>query len=165
MDTPKEESKTNPPKRKSFVFDKDALPGESKFKEEHAHIPSRIKMIRMAKSLSQDYVAGKLGISQKAYSKIENSETRLNVDKLLRISDILEEPLNSLIGDGQSPVLADFSNRTGGDNVIFQQKENEKLEALYKDLLAAKEEIIRSKERELKMKDELIALLKKSQRS
>jgi transcriptional regulator with XRE-family HTH domain len=162
METSKEENKTTPPKRKSFVFDKDALPGESKFKEEQLHIPSRIKMIRLSKSLSQDYVASKLGISQKAYSKIENSETRLNVDKLLRISDILEEPLNALIGDGQSPVLADFSNRTGGDNVIYQEKENEKLEALYKELLEAKEEIIRSKERELKMKDELIAMLRKA---
>lgn len=42
----------------------------------------KIKKIRELKGYSQDYVANKLAISQRAYSKIESGETRLHWDRM-----------------------------------------------------------------------------------
>lgn len=53
-------------------------------------IADLVKKTRYEKNYSQDHIAKKLGITQKAYSKIENNETKLNVDTLTRIAEILE---------------------------------------------------------------------------
>ena len=58
-------------------------------------IADRLKKIRMEKNVSQDFLSKKLGFTQKAYSKIENNETKLNVDVLQRISEVLEVPIES----------------------------------------------------------------------
>jgi transcriptional regulator with XRE-family HTH domain len=38
------------------------------------NIGEKIRQIRDLKGLSQEYISGKLGISQRAYSKIERNE-------------------------------------------------------------------------------------------
>lgn len=50
----------------------------------------KIKSIRKNSGYSQEYVAEKLGISQKAYSDIESGKTRLKNEVLHEISKILE---------------------------------------------------------------------------
>ncbi|WP_027380995.1 helix-turn-helix domain-containing protein [Chryseobacterium daeguense] len=49
-----------------------------------------IRKIRRSKDFTQEYMAFEMGISQKAYSDIENSKVKINLDILTRISDILE---------------------------------------------------------------------------
>jgi transcriptional regulator with XRE-family HTH domain len=48
-----------------------------------------LKRYRIEKKYSQEYVAHKLGISQKAYSKIEAGTTELTVRRLTQIAAIL----------------------------------------------------------------------------
>jgi transcriptional regulator with XRE-family HTH domain len=108
-------------------------------------IADRLKKIRIDKNVSQDFLAKKLGFTQKAYSKIENNETKLNVEVLQRISEILEIPVESFFTNNNQPILNDFSNRTGGDNVIYKNNSVEKIEELYKKLLDSKDEVIKSK--------------------
>jgi transcriptional regulator with XRE-family HTH domain len=105
--------------------------------------------MRLKKNYSQDYIAKKLGISQKAYSKIENNETRLNVEALLSISEILEIPVNNFFGDSKAPMLNDFSSGRDGDNVIYKTINDNAKEDLYQQLLKAKEEIIQAKNNEI----------------
>lgn len=50
----------------------------------------KIRILRQQKGLSQENIAFELGISQKALSKIENGESSLSYDKLLKIAKILE---------------------------------------------------------------------------
>jgi transcriptional regulator with XRE-family HTH domain len=50
----------------------------------------RLREIRLRKGLSQENIALELKITQKAYSKIENGETSLNHDKLLKVAKVLE---------------------------------------------------------------------------
>ncbi|WP_121966991.1 helix-turn-helix domain-containing protein [Myroides sp. N17-2] len=50
----------------------------------------KIKSIRKNSGYSQEYVAEKLGISQKAYSDIESGKTRLKNEVLHEIAKILE---------------------------------------------------------------------------
>lgn len=114
-------------------------------------VSDRLKKIRLEKNISQDFIAKKMGFTQKAYSKIENNETKLNVDVLQRISEILEVPIETFFNNSQQPILNDFSNRTGGDNVIYKNNSIEKVEELNEKLLKLKDEIIESKNSEIQM--------------
>ncbi len=49
-----------------------------------------IRKIRRSRDLTQEYMAFEMGISQKAYSDIENSKVKINLEILTKISDILE---------------------------------------------------------------------------
>jgi transcriptional regulator with XRE-family HTH domain len=102
-------------------------------------IADLVKKTRYDKNYSQDYIAKKLGITQKAYSKIENNETKLNVDTLTRIAEILEVDVASFFNSSEKPVLNDFSTRTGGDNVIYKNNSIEKIEELYREIIKAKD--------------------------
>ena len=112
-------------------------------------VAARLKQIRLKKNFSQEYVASKIGLSQKAYSKIENNETRLNVETLLLLSEVLETPIAEFFTNSKNPILNDFSSARTGDNVIYKQEADKKMEELFEKLLAAKDEIIRSKVEEI----------------
>lgn len=66
-------------------------------------ITDEIRRLRMAKSFSQDYMAEKLGITQQAYSKIENQISEASISRLQQICEILDVPLPNLLGleDGE----------------------------------------------------------------
>lgn len=49
-----------------------------------------IRRIRESKDYTQDYLAVKLNISQNAYSKIELGYTKITVERLFQIAQILE---------------------------------------------------------------------------
>ncbi|MDV3879520.1 transcriptional regulator [Elizabethkingia anophelis] len=49
-----------------------------------------IRQIRRNKDLTQEYMALELGISQKAYSDLENCKVKMNMTTLLKVADILE---------------------------------------------------------------------------
>lgn len=49
-----------------------------------------IRKIRRSKDFTQEYMAFEMGISQKAYSDIENSKVKINLEILTKISNILE---------------------------------------------------------------------------
>lgn len=51
---------------------------------------NKLKELRQKKGLTQENIAVELGISQKAYSKIENNKVCLSNEKMARISEILE---------------------------------------------------------------------------
>lgn len=57
----------------------------------------KIKQIRELKNFTQEYVAQKLGLSTRAYSKIETGETQLTINRLNEISKVLGiEPMDIL---------------------------------------------------------------------
>ena len=68
-------------------------------------IATKIKKIRELKGYSQDYIASQVEISQRAYSKIENGETRLRWDHLSAISKTLEMDPMELISFDDSLVF------------------------------------------------------------
>lgn len=65
------------------------------------HMPGTlIRRYREMRNYSQKYVAGQMGISQNAYSKIENNVTQLTVQHIKQLSAILEiSPLELLKDD------------------------------------------------------------------
>lgn len=58
-----------------------------------------IKQYRELRNYSQEYVAKKMGISQNAYSKIENNITQVTVNHLKSISVTLDVPVMDLLRD------------------------------------------------------------------
>lgn len=60
---------------------------------------SVIRKYRELRNYSQDYVARKMGISQNAYSKIENNITQLTVNHIKQISQVLEVSMMDLLRD------------------------------------------------------------------
>ena len=82
-------------------------------------IGHKIRRIREIKNYSQDYIAQKLEISPKAYSKIESEETRLSVDRLYQLAEILEVKPEDLLNFDEKIVIHSISN---GDGVVFHKE-------------------------------------------
>lgn len=49
-----------------------------------------IRKIRRDRDFTQEYMAFEMGISQKAYSDIENSKVKINLEILTKVSNILD---------------------------------------------------------------------------
>lgn len=60
---------------------------------------NKIKTCRKNKGFSHEYMAYKLDISQTAYNNIENQTSKLSVERLIQISDILEQPIFYFLGE------------------------------------------------------------------
>lgn len=60
-------------------------------------VATNIRNKREELNYTQEYLAAKLNISQNAYSKIELGYTKITVDRLFQIADILETDLTQLI--------------------------------------------------------------------
>jgi len=58
-----------------------------------------IRKYRELRNYTQEYVAREMGISQNAYSKIENNYTQLTVNHIKQISRILEVSIMDLLKD------------------------------------------------------------------
>ena len=107
-----------------------------------------IKRARQKRGVSHEAMAVNLGITQAAYTKIERSETKLTVDRLLKIAEILDVKMEELLGLTTQSFHQDIhDNETV--NAISQQK----VETLYQDNKEVYEKLIAAK-------DEQIALLK-----
>jgi len=62
-----------------------------------ASLIGRIRKRREALNYSQEYLAAKLCISQKTYSKLELQHNKLTVERLLQICDVLEVDIKDML--------------------------------------------------------------------
>ncbi len=60
-------------------------------------IGARIKRLREGRNYTQEYMAGKLGISQNTYSKIETGSIKLTTDRLKDIAAVLEVSVENIL--------------------------------------------------------------------
>lgn len=84
-----------------------------------------IRKIRRDRDLTQEYMAFEMGISQKAYSDIENSKVKINLEILTKISDIL----NIKPSD-----ICSISHKCGNND--YEDKYNELIEYMKKNNIA-----------------------------
>ena len=59
-----------------------------------------IRDIREDKNLTQAMMAEKLGLSETGYAKVERGESRLDIDRIQKIANILEISIADLIPFG-----------------------------------------------------------------
>jgi len=59
----------------------------------------KIKTCRKDKGYSHEYMAYKLDISQATYTNIENQTSKLSVERLIQIAEILGQPISGFFGE------------------------------------------------------------------
>jgi transcriptional regulator with XRE-family HTH domain len=69
-------------------------------------VASNIRRLREHLHYTQEYLAAKLDISQNAYSKIELGYTKITLERLFQIAEILEVDSFELLGAKQPEKLA-----------------------------------------------------------
>jgi len=112
-------------------------------------VENKIRNIRELKNLTQTYVAGKLGISQAAYSKIESGFTKVHYDKLAQIANILEIDISTLLNfDGQK--LFTMHNMEGNNNGLAFNATEIDIKGLYEDKIRLLEKLLAQEETRLR---------------
>ena len=76
----------------------------------------KIRKLREAKDLTQEFMAHELNISPKTYSRVENGESPLKVEHLLKISEILNVSVEDLLSS--SPVTINIDKQENNDQVV-----------------------------------------------
>ena len=111
-------------------------------------VVENIRTIRKHKGISHEAMAMNLGISQTAYTKIEQRETKLTVERLQKIAEILDVKLGELLELEPQSFHQEIHNNNSVTAISHQ-----KVETLYQENKEVYEKLIASK-------DEQIALLK-----
>lgn len=102
-----------------------------------ASLANKIKMIRESSHLSQEYVAGRLNISQQAYSRLEKYPESITVKRLKDLSEILGVPVNTLIGEEDLYIQQNY-NQQGGNagSILYVQGIADNERKVYEDHIA-----------------------------
>lgn len=101
-------------------------------------VGNKIRKIRELKGFTQDYMASQLEISQRAYSKLENEEIKLDWQRIQKISTILEIELIDLVSFDDNLVFHN-STQSGKINNIYNHFPDE-LKKSYEDRIKHLEE-------------------------
>lgn len=102
----------------------------------------KIRRIREYKGYKQEYVAEKLGLTQRAYSSIENGKTQLTVDRLINIAKVLDVSVIEILDLQSSTVFNNnFNNNATHNqgNLIFKKDDFEEQRKLYERIIAIKD--------------------------
>ncbi|QNL48143.1 helix-turn-helix transcriptional regulator [Olivibacter sp. SDN3] len=108
-----------------------------------------MKILREANGYSQEYTASYLKISQNTYSKIENGQIRLTIDRMKKLAQLYNVPANVFLSE-DLPVV-NFNTGSHSRTIISTQEYNE----------SEHKTVIKLYERFIKEKDEQIEALKK----
>ncbi|GAB4206070.1 MAG: helix-turn-helix transcriptional regulator [Bacteroidia bacterium] len=120
-----------------------------------------IRKIRSARGFSQEYMATKLGVSQKHYSRIERGAVDISWSMICKIADALEVKIHHLIGMEEMLIFHNI-NQPGNDGhfYAYNATEIDQLIKLYERIISEKDTLISKLEHLLKDKDYLIEILK-----
>lgn len=115
------------------------------------NIGVNIRRIREQKGFSQEYLADMLDISQASYARLESEETKITVERLSKIAEILEVSILDFFNNDRFVIHnQNYDNAYG--NAYVQNLTIENKEATAK--------LIESYELRIKEKDEQISFLK-----
>ncbi|HEY6899394.1 MAG TPA: helix-turn-helix transcriptional regulator [Puia sp.] len=127
----------------------------------------KLRLLREYRNYSQVYIADQLGITQNAYSRIENNQTRLTADRLGKLASILAVPLMELLSE-KEPVIQFSSEAAAAPSPQKDEHWKEMIEntrQLYGQVICSKDEKIAHLENEIsflrKEKDRVMRLLEK----
>lgn len=90
-------------------------------------VGARIKKFREERGIKQEYIANEMGVTQSSYGRLEKDDRRLTVEKIMKISEILNVSVSILFGEKASNII----HENKGDNaqaqigsLILQDKEH-----------------------------------------
>ena len=121
-------------------------------------IHNKIKRLREQCGLTQQEMADKLNMHLKPWQKVENGITKLDIERLQLIADVLETTVEDLINVDDSVYISTIKDNDVGFNnssvTINHKSEDE--QSLYERLIAEKEKIIADKDKEIAFLRELL---------
>src|SRR5882757_5752531 len=127
----------------------------------------KLRLLREFRNYSQEYIAEKLGITQHAYSRIENNLTKLTAERLEKLAAILNIPPLELLSD-KEPVITFSEPVTAPPPSVKEDTWKEIIEnnrQLYGQVICGKDEKIAFLENEIralrKERDRIIHLVEK----
>lgn len=101
----------------------------------------KIKRIRELKNLSQDYLAIQLGLTTRAYAKIESGETQLTLKRLKEISTILDVSPYDVLGFDEKQVF-NSCKQEGNIGINHISIPEKLIEQMQKEIEHLKSEIV-----------------------
>jgi len=114
-------------------------------------IHNKIKKLREQSSLTQQEMADQLNMHLKTWQKVENGITKLDIERLKQIAEVLETTVEDLINVEDSVYISAIKDNDVGFNnssvTINHKSEEEK--NLYERLIAEKDKIIADKDKEI----------------
>lgn len=122
-------------------------------------INEKIRFLRERKNWSQEDMADKLQMSTNGYSKIERGESRINVERLEQIANVLDIDIIELISTAERNVVF-FQDSDYNLNIIGSSEESKMLINQLKLELHHKNEIIEMQKKELETLKLVLTLLK-----
>jgi transcriptional regulator with XRE-family HTH domain len=103
-------------------------------------IGDKIRKVRELKGYSQEYMSEKLNLSQRAYSKIEREEIKLDWQRIIDIAGILELDPIDLVSFDDSLIFHNCS-QSGKANTIYNQFPDELKEQYEKRITQLENEV------------------------
>ncbi len=125
-----------------------------------------IRDLREDKHFTQAMMAEKLGLSETGYAKIERGESKLGIDRIQQIANILEVNMAELIpfGDEGAIVFNNSNDNFSNSSNFSLALGNPALEseiANLRSMVDSKNEVISSRDREIEALRQQIAVLEK----
>ncbi|WP_294299762.1 helix-turn-helix transcriptional regulator [uncultured Chryseobacterium sp.] len=123
-------------------------------------IIEKIAQQRSKKGYTFENMAHELDITPAAYRKIETGETKLSVERLMKISEILEEDLSTFLDMNSKNTIHSLSNEGSGNGYV--ETINNDYKDIIKDIKEAYDKLIRSKDEQISLLKEQLAFLKEN---
>ena len=115
---------------------------------------SNIRKTRNLRGYSLENMAMELNISDSAYRKIENNQTKLSLERFLQIAKVLDVSINDLIGE-KSHREYNQNNNEQGTFIGHQEFEN-----FYQENKEINQKLLNSFESTIKLQQEEILFLR-----
>jgi transcriptional regulator with XRE-family HTH domain len=135
----------------SFVLLKDTFSlHKTRFKKMGA-VHNKIKKLRSQVGLTQQHMADKMNMHLKTWQKIENGITKLDIERLKEIAEVLETTVEDLINADDGVYINEIKGNDVGfnnNNVTINHKSETEKE-LYERLISEKDKIIEEKNKEI----------------
>lgn len=113
------------------------------------NIGTKIKNIRELKNYTQEFVAGKLKMTQAGYSKLERGETDIAYSKIEEVAKVLGVTTEEIIAFDQQRFFNNQSNVKGNNNGIIINDMAKDVKKLYEDKIALLEKLLKVREEQL----------------
>ena len=119
-------------------------------------LTQKIKQRRKERGYNQGYMAEQLGTTSSAYSKIERGETKIDTDRLKKLSEVLEFDLGDFLNDERIVIAYNSDCNVNGYNNIEAYHSNENQAKMWEQMFQHMEEEIADLRRD---KDQLLKVI------
>jgi transcriptional regulator with XRE-family HTH domain len=77
-------------------------------------ITQKMRFLREQKKLRHEDMAERMGISSSTYGRLESGDTKLTIERVKQIADVLDVSVDELLNS--EPMVFHVTNNTGGTN-------------------------------------------------